>query len=58
MTNVLAYIGRNTYELYRYFAGLYEITAKAVLLDLRSPLQGEKPEVAYVCRHARRNVEI
>jgi hypothetical protein len=30
MTNVLAYIGRNTYELYRYFAGLYEMTAKAV----------------------------
>ena len=30
MTNVLAYSGRNTYGLDRYFVGLYEMTAKAV----------------------------
>jgi hypothetical protein len=40
MTNVLAYIGRNTYELYRYFAGLYEMTAKAVYWTFVAPFRG------------------
>lgn len=42
MTDVLAYIGRNTYGLYRYFAGLYEITAKEVYWTFVAPFKGRK----------------
>ena len=47
MTNVLAYIGRNTYELYRYFAGLYEMTAKAVYWTFVAPFRGRSLKWGY-----------
>jgi len=47
MTDVLAYIGRNTYGLYRYFAGLYEITAKAVYWTFVAPFKGRKLKWGY-----------
>jgi phospholipid/cholesterol/gamma-HCH transport system permease protein len=47
MTGVLAYIGRNTYGLYRYFAGLYEITAKAVYWTFVAPFKGRKLKWGY-----------
>src|SRR5262250_2277754 len=47
MTNVLAYIGRNTYELYRYFAGLYEMTAKAVYWTFVAPFKGRSLKWGY-----------
>jgi phospholipid/cholesterol/gamma-HCH transport system permease protein len=47
MTNVLAYIGRNTYGLYRYFAGLYEITAKAVYWTFVAPFKGKSLKWGY-----------
>jgi phospholipid/cholesterol/gamma-HCH transport system permease protein len=47
MTEVLAYIGRNTYGLYRYFAGLYEITAKAVYWTFVAPFKGRKLKWGY-----------
>jgi hypothetical protein len=42
MTDVLAYIGRNTFGLYRYFAGLYEMTAKAVYGTFVAPSRVER----------------
>ena len=47
MTNVLAYIGRNTYELYRYFAGLYEMTVKAVYWTFVAPFKGRSLKWGY-----------
>jgi phospholipid/cholesterol/gamma-HCH transport system permease protein len=47
MTDVLAYIGRNTYGLYRYFAGLYEITVKAVYWAFVAPFRGRKLKWGY-----------
>ena len=47
MTNVVAYIGRNTYGLYRYFAGLYEITAKAVYWTFVAPFMGKSLKWAH-----------
>jgi phospholipid/cholesterol/gamma-HCH transport system permease protein len=47
MTSVLAYIGRNTIELYRYFTGLYEMTAKAVYWTFVAPFKGRQLKWGY-----------
>jgi phospholipid/cholesterol/gamma-HCH transport system permease protein len=47
MTAVLAYIGRNTFAAYRYFVGLYEMTAKAVYWTFVAPFEGRKLKWGY-----------
>ena len=50
MTSVLAYIGRNTIELYRYFTGLYEMTAKALYWTFVAPFKGRQLKWGYTLR--------
>jgi phospholipid/cholesterol/gamma-HCH transport system permease protein len=40
MTSLVAYIGRNTLEMYRYLAGLYEVTAKSLYWTFVAPFKG------------------
>ena len=40
MTSVVAYIGRNTLGMYRYFVGLYEVTAKSLYWTFVAPFKG------------------
>ncbi len=40
MTGVLAFVGRNTLELFRYASGLYELTRKAAYWTFVAPLKG------------------
>jgi phospholipid/cholesterol/gamma-HCH transport system permease protein len=47
MTSVLAHIGRNTIALYNYFAGLYEMTAKAVYWTFVAPFKGRSLKWGY-----------
>jgi len=47
MTSVLTYIGRSTFAAYRYFSGLYEMTAKAVYWTFVAPFKGRKPKWGY-----------
>jgi len=40
MTNVLAVVGRNTLDFFRYLSGLYELSAKAVYWTFVAPFKG------------------